>query len=359
MISNKLAHHLKEVLYIMIIWLIATFFYVFIKFNDIPDDLLRAHYHSDEELFKNWLYTVTFLTSIPLGILLGFLHTFIYPKLSRNKTTLTNILIRTAIFFMLSFGILAIVFYSNRLLGHNNAADSTFPLTRNALLSIFIYMIVTENLVSVFITLRRDLGGNFFKNIIVNTYRNPREETRVFMFLDMENSTPTVYKLGHLKFSSYIQDCFYDLSDIVLEHRGEIYQFVGDEAIITWKVSSKFDYRRCVDLYFAFRDYLNGRQKYYETNYGISPGFRCAIHMGKVSTALVGEYSREIAFHGNVLNLCARLQAVCKDNNAEVLVSDTFLSHLDSYSHEYIVEQVYVEELKGIPSTELAYKIEK
>lgn len=359
MLNNKQIHHLQEVLYITIIWIIATFLFVFIKFNDIPENSFPNYFQAGHSVSKTLLFEVSVFVSIPLGLTFGFLHTFIYSRLVRNKNVLVNIIVRSAVFLILSIAILFTITYLDRLHYGINTDNSTGILTRSALLSIFIYMLVTESLISIFITLRRDLGGSYFRNIMVNTYRNPKEEIRVFMFLDMENSTPAVYELGDLSFSRYIQDCFYDLSDIVLEHKGDIYQFVGDEAVITWKVAGKFNYGKCLDLYFSFIDLLESRRGYYQDKYERMPTFRCAIHTGKVSTALVGDYSREIAFHGNVLNLCARLQAVCKENNASVLVSDAFYSSLDSYTQPYKFEPVSILSLKGIPYGQAAYRVSK
>jgi adenylate cyclase len=353
MLSNKLIHNLREILYITTIWIIATFFFVFIKFHDVPEKLLSVYLQADHFVSTGLVYVMSLFIAFPLGLLLGFLHTFIYPRLSRNKNVFFNILLRSCIFVILSATTLLFTSYIDSLQYKNNLDVVPRILTYKTLLGIFIYMLVTENLVSLFIMLRRNLGRNYFRNIIANTYRNPKEEMRVFMFLDMENSTPTVYKLGNLNFSRYLQDCFYDLSDIVLEYQANIYQFVGDEAIITWRVSNGFEFKKCIDLYFAYIDILKLKENYYKSTYGCLPKFRCAIHVGTVSTALVGDYKRELAFHGDVLNLCSRLQSVCKENLARVLVSYDFLSMIKDQTN-YIIEPVTINYLKGIPSEQQA-----
>src|SRR5690606_7268327 len=131
-------------------------------------------------------------------------------------------------------------------------------------INILLYALITEAVVSLIIQLRRNLGRKYFVNIVKNTYRNPKEEHRVFMFLDLEDSTPTANEMGHLNFSRYIQDCFWDLSDITLMHGAEIYQFVGDEAVITWKVSKDFDYEKCIALYFNYKDLLDQKKHFYQ-----------------------------------------------------------------------------------------------
>src|SRR5690554_7481302 len=73
-------------------------------------------------------------------------------------------------------------------------------------INILLYAFITEFLVGLIILLRRNLGRKYFINTIKNTYRNPKEEHRVFMFLDLEDSTVIANKMGHLNFSRFIQD---------------------------------------------------------------------------------------------------------------------------------------------------------
>ncbi|MGM1428831.1 adenylate/guanylate cyclase domain-containing protein [Sphingobacterium lactis] len=354
---NLIIHKLKEVAYIAIGWILITSFFLYIKFNDVPDNCLSEIYIPREYLSKKWLYKVSFFVTVPLGILLGMLHTFVYPRLRRKKIALTAI-IRLLIFLLLSTLIYLVFLFLDRDSSLEvNQTDLITTYRKNVADTVFIYTLSTEYLLGLLILLRRNLGENYFFNVIKNTYSIPKEETRVFMFLDMENSTPCAEKMGHLNFSKYVQDCFWDLSEIVLKYNGEIYQFVGDEAVITWRVSANFDYQKCIDLYYAYTGFLNNRKQYYEVKYGISPAFRAALHSGKVSVAMVGNYKREIAYHGNVVNLCSRLQAACKENQADVLVSDNFHQHLDN-TEIYTFHPVFLT-LKGIENKQKAYIVSR
>lgn len=73
------------------------------------------------------------------------------------------------------------------------------------------------------------------------------------MFLDLSSSTTIAELLGHLKFSYLLQDCFKDLSSCLLENNASIYQFVGDEAVITWEISKKTDRQKCFNLFYSFQ----------------------------------------------------------------------------------------------------------
>ncbi|UZR98522.1 adenylate/guanylate cyclase domain-containing protein [Chondrinema litorale] len=349
--KNKLLkHNIKEICYIALAWVILTTFFLYIKFNDISGYYFQIIYGQHYKISKQELFIVSLGTSIPLGLMLGILHTYVYPRLRRLKLIIV-IILRIFLFCLLLVTI-ELVFY---ILFENNSGNFGNELFRKqGGQTILVYTLSTEFLTTVLIILRRSLGGGYFSSLLKNTYGNPREEERVFMFLDLEDSTPIAEKIGHLDYSKFIQDCFWDLSDVVLKYEGEIYQFVGDEAVITWKVNSEIDYLKCIDLYYNFSEILNNRGKYYTLNYGHLPKFRCAIHNGKVSTALVGNYKREIAYHGDVLNLCARIQAECKDNKANVLVSEYFAKHLKS-SDRYTFSQLVFSNLKGIKCSQIAF----
>jgi adenylate cyclase len=345
--NYKIAHNIREVIYIAAIWVTVAMSYIYIKFNDIPDDLLSEIYHHQPSISKKWLYEITFLISLTIGITLGLLHTFLYSRLARARSLLFNIAFRALVLFALSIFAFFIISYIYKGQTESTLSNLFDIARRDFVISTFASILVTENLVSIFIVLRRSLGPNFLLNTITNTYRNPKEEDRIFMFIDMVDSTPTAKKLGHLKFSKYIQDCFFDLSDITLKHGGEIYQFVGDEAVITWKVSRDFNHRKCIDLFFSYQHYLDDNQEHYINRYGYQPTFRASLHRGKVSAALVGDYKKEIAYHGDVLNLCARLQAACRESNADLLVSEDFCRNF--YDEEkYVREPILLTGLKGI-----------
>ena len=64
-----------------------------------------------------------------------------------------------------------------------------------------------------------------------------KEEERIFLFLDMRSSTHIAESLGAMKYSQLVQDCFADLYQAVQQTGAHIYQYVGDEAVLTWKSS--------------------------------------------------------------------------------------------------------------------------
>lgn len=94
-------------------------------------------------------------------------------------------------------------------------------------LIVLLYVTVVSFLFSFLKTVDRKFGpGNLWK-LIIGTYYHPKEEELIFMFLDLKGSTTHAERLGHVRFSELIQDCFIDLS-VVIDHQALVYQYVGD-----------------------------------------------------------------------------------------------------------------------------------
>lgn len=173
--------------------------------------------------------------------------------------------------------------------------------------------------------------GNLWK-MLKGTYFHPVQEERLLMFLDMRSSTTIAEELGHIKYSRLVQDCFKDIS-VIANHGGHIYQYVGDEAVLTWEGHSAFVDNNCVKAYFAFCDQLESRREYYESEYGLLPEFKAGMNVGLITTAEVGDIKREIAFHGDTINTAARIQGRCNDLGFDFLASDSVIQRLNKHPH--------------------------
>ena len=115
---------------------------------------------------------------------------------------------------------------------------------------------------------------------------------------------------------------------MVTSHKVEIYQYVGDEAVLSWPLESGFENNHCIHCYFDFMEILAAKSDYYEKAFGLQPFFKAGIHLGKVIVAEVGLIKREIAYHGDVLNTTARIQSRCNELQQQLLISDQLLQYL-------------------------------
>lgn len=190
------------------------------------------------------------------------------------------------------------------------------------------------------------MGPNFFSEVMTGKYRDPQEEERIVMFIDLNNSTALTEEMGHIVMSQFMQDIFGRLSKMLDEYEGELYQFAGDEAVISWKVDSSPVKPKCLDFYFDYTRYLDTKSEYFESKYGVSPKFKAGIHFGKVMISQIDGYKTQKAFFGDVLNTVARLRGQCKNLEKEILISETLFNNLN-LENKYGVEDMGEAQFRG------------
>lgn len=227
----------------------------------------------------------------------------------------------------------------------------------NALIAL-LYVTLVSFLFSFLKTVDRKFGpGNLWK-LIVGTYHHPREEELIFMFLDLKASTTHAERLGHVRFSELIQDCFIDLT-VVIDHHALVYQYVGDEVILYWDVEKGVKDASCIRAYFGFTDQLRHRTAYYQAKYGLTPEFKAGINIGKATVLEVGEIKREISYLGDVLNTAARIQGKCNELGEELLVSGTVTERLVSTPDDLKIQQIGQVDLRGREETVTLFSVRR
>jgi adenylate cyclase len=173
-------------------------------------------------------------------------------------------------------------------------------------------------------------GEGAFWNIVRGKYNTPKEEKRIFMFLDLNSSTAIAEQLGNAKYHQLLKDFFAGITGPVLEHHGEIYQYVGDEVVVSWKLQDEATKNNhCLFCFFAMKDSIDQKREKYIRRYGLVPSFKAGIHCGKVVAGEVGIIKRDISYSGDVLNTTARILSKCSDFNSEVIVSSGLLNAVD------------------------------
>lgn len=216
----------------------------------------------------------------------------------------------------------------------------------------YLYLLVADFIMTVFIQVDMMLGHGKLGDVIRGKYYTPREEERIFMFLDLKSSTQLAEKLGHIKYSMLLQDCFNDLS-VTAENDAEIYQYVGDEAVLTWNLEDGLRNHNCLQAYFNFKKRLADRDAYYLQNYNCKPFFKAGLNAGIVTATEVGKYKVELAYHGDTINLAARIQGKCNEYKQGLLLS-AYLRDLLSAS-PYAFDKLGCIELKGKAKSVLLY----
>lgn len=174
-----------------------------------------------------------FLGSFGLALLSSMFDVLILKKLLINtspKIALSIGIPAQALMIILIVHILDFVYFYT-LPWIYNGPVSPNELTENMFL--IVHLIVAVSISKVFIEIDRKLGpGNLWK-MLSGKFIKPREEERIFMFIDLKSSTSFAEKIGHLEYSRFLQNCYQDFS-IVDRYRADIYQYVGDEVVVSW-----------------------------------------------------------------------------------------------------------------------------
>jgi adenylate cyclase len=183
------------------------------------------------------------------------------------------------------------------------------------------------------------MGRSVFWRFVTGKYRHPREEDRIFMFLDLRGSTSIAERLGHEVFSQFISDCYRDLTRPLLETEGEVYQYVGDQVVLTWPTAVGIRKANCVRFFYLFAEQIRVHETYFVEKYGMVPSFKAGLHCGKVIATQVGILKSELVYHGDVVNTAARLEAECNRMQQRLLLSiDLFelLQPQNTYHYAYL-----------------------
>ncbi|NNK59642.1 MAG: adenylate/guanylate cyclase domain-containing protein, partial [Flavobacteriaceae bacterium] len=191
-------------------------------------------------------------------------------------------------------------------------------------------------------------GPGVFASFLLGRYFHPKREERIFMFLDLRGATTIAEKIGEGKYFNFLKDVIRDSTPAILKSKGEIYQYVGDEIVISWKKNAGTLNSNCLQCFFDIQQQLLDKASYYRENYdGIVPEFKAGLHSGFVMVGEIGVVKRDIAYSGDVLNTAARIQAKCNELGVNILISKNLLVGLGSLPNAFKPREIGEIDLRG------------
>ncbi|MEM8524244.1 MAG: adenylate/guanylate cyclase domain-containing protein [Bacteroidota bacterium] len=198
-----------------------------------------------------------------------------------------------------------------------------------------ILWITVFQLTQFWLQLQQKFGpGNLWK-MFLGKYHKPRTEPRIFMFLDLKSSTTIAEKLGESKYHQFLQDVFSDITEPISESKAEIYQYVGDEIIITWHVDKIKEKNRCLNIFFDIQKEFESKREEYLEKYNTIPKFKAGAHTGTSVVGEIGIIKRDITYSGDLLNTTARIQGKCNDFGSMFLISGQLKNYLADSSEKW------------------------
>lgn len=172
-------------------------------------------------------------------------------------------------------------------------------------------------------------GPGNLRNFLMGRYFRSKREERIFMFLDLRSSTYIAQVLGEKQYFRFIKDVIQDVTPIILKYRGRIYQYVGDEITVSWRLDRGAHKLNCVLCPLEVRKFFNHRSSWYTERYGVVPDFKAGLHCGPVMVGEIGVVKRDIAYSGEVVGTASRIQKKCNALGVNLLISEDLMKHLN------------------------------
>ena len=297
---------------------------------------------------------------ILIGVGLGVGEEFILPRWSRTMAFARLSVVRIGGYTLLMITALTAVNAVDRsiVLGLGAFDSVAFYAVEGGLWRDLIFAFIAALITTSFLQVRKLHNPGEIRRLLTGRYHYPVEETRIFLFADVVGSTGIAERLGHMAYSSFLRDCFSDISEAILAWKGEVYQHAGDSVLVTWRMHKGTRHAACVQCFFDMIQLLEVRQDDYLREYDAIPRLRAGIHGGAVVTTWVGEARKDLAFHGDTMNTAARVETACKELNAQCLVSELVYDAIELPPH-LEARSVGEVELRGRTGALHLYSVER
>lgn len=338
----------KEWLFIIIGWIVLLYFFIFISYWGLRH-LLQENALT-EYIDSGYIHLEIFMTAIIFGTLFAVINYLTDSSQMRRKSFGAIIILRSALYFLafIIAGIFIYLIYNLLdLFTEEQWLETSTYFTPLYMISIIAYLGFAIIFLNFIQQVSRKFGpGNLYK-LILGKYSKPKVENRIFMFMDLQGSTTIAENLGHRKYSELMQHCFHDLTEIVIKYKASIYQYVGDEVVLSWDIRNGLKDMNCIKSYFSFHQKLQLKKEYYLNRFGLLPFFKCGVDCGEVTVAEIGDIRREIAYHGDVLNTAARIEKKCTPLSKKMIISEYLEKELPENLNGFIKEKIGEIELRG------------
>jgi adenylate cyclase len=336
---NFFIYRLRTLIVISLIWIVfGLVFY---------ENLIRKAYDLGVSVsILEFSITFGIIGFIITGTLIFFLKAA-FNHLPVWLASIFKFLITVFLFFIIGFLLLLgyFVFRYNRDFDHFIQSFFT-KIVQTRTFNIFMIDMGLMTLLSIILLeVMEKYGPGLFWSMLSGEYHRPKIENRIFIFLDMNASTTIAEQLGHEKYFWLLRNFFSDITVSVLANGGEIYQYVGDEMVLSWLNTPE---NKAHSLKFIRNAYylLKRREKFYKRRYGIAPEFKVGVHAGEVTAGLIGIIKRDLIYCGDTTNTTSRICSMCSELDESYLLSEDFMNDFQPLQG-YHIQEIGKMELKG------------
>jgi len=351
MLSPKTKRNISRIIPFGVIWLIFSIVYSLVE-KGLLDNLNYYPSTGNPYNFNSTIF-ITAAIALTIGLLIGTIEILYFNKIFLHRSFIKKIVFKTLIYLVIIVALLLLMALINNSVELNKSVFSK-QVWKNAWLffsnysfwSVEVYIASIIGVSLFYTEVSENLGQSVLHNFFIGKYHTPKEEERIFMFLDMKSSTAIAENIGHVKYFEMLREYFSDLSISIIKYSGEIYQYVGDEIVVSWKLKNGLYNNNCVHCFYDMKAAIKKQRRKYTAKFGLLPEFKAGFHIGKVTTGEIGVIKKDIIFTGDVLNSTARIQGLCNTYNVDILISGDLMKKLHPDS-QFQVKALGENELRG------------
>lgn len=324
--GSEILFYFKRAILIIIGWMLLSNIIFFYNYS-----ILKAANGFDSNFDFEVSYQTFLMVSLVASIIGGFFVVNIMEFWLRKYAFWKAVILIITLYTVMAFfiGTLGAIYYYTDYLGL--AIDSEVlkeQISAFYLEGIFIISYLTWLLIAlitlVTLMINDKYGPGVFVDYLMGRYFLPKKETRIFMFADIRDATRIAEKIGEKEYFNFLKDFFNDITPAIMQTKGEVYQYVGDEVVVSWKMKNGLKKSNALRCYYRMKDIVKNNEAKYKKRYGEVPDFKVGFHYGQVMVGELGKIKRDIAFSGDVLNTTARIQSICNARGVDILASKAF-----------------------------------
>jgi adenylate cyclase len=346
--SPIVRYRLRRILLISMAWTVIDLFLYFRNVSSGSD----IDYPYQENILSAYLLRSGIFLAV--SILMSWLLLRELKIIFRNRALLTGWVIKVFLLLMVAFTAMVLIFFLHFFLIKGISIDQAGSQFRSYFLhtsfisNAMLFWLVMLLSAQIIVEIDQKYSPGVFWEILTGKYLKPRNEKRIIMFLDLKDSTPIAEQLGHEKYFLFIMDFIYYVSKAVLENNGMIYQYVGDEVVVTWPYKQS-NVLKSIQAVIESRKAMQRKSDYFRREYGVTPEFRVGLHAGDITIGEIGVIKKDIAISGEAMNTAARIRSACNELNQKFVVSKEYFDTgiLKSWQGESLGEV----SLKGMDET--------
>jgi len=333
-------YRFNTILFIALLWT-AVDTIVVLTLNTLPAP-------AGENKLKPLLIREIILFIISLGM--GYLLVVYLKKIFRNFSLWTAYLIKSSILILAAFLINLLLYSVNSVSIFGIPLSSSFHRFYGHLFDFrwvfqkMSYWLLLSIITQLILEINEKYSPGVFVDIFFGKYIQPKVEKRIIMFIDLKDSTLIAEKLTSKQNFRFIREFIYQVSTALIENHGRIYQYVGDEIVVSWLYTRR-NVKKCIHTASDIKTNLQRTSSHFKKRYGIMPQYRAGIHVGEVTVGEIGVIKKDLAMSGDPMNTAARIKAASTELGYDFVISKDFVEQ--AHLKEGQTESLGLVELKG------------